>query len=288
MAPHQDRTAELACEVCGRLPEPPKVRLTAATVLAILPLELAVHAAVVTSGLSILAKVLVLTVTATVLAIWVAEPSVTRLLRRWLHGPILRERRRLDAAGSLWRLRTTVRDTPGTLEAITRQLRMLDGNILGVQVQPGTDGVIDDFVVDVPEGTTARDLVEAVEDGGGRDVQVWPTTALALADGPTRALTAAVRVAAAPGELPEAVADLLGAEVVEGAPGAPASYLSGDARRLKVHSHWRGAVVLTRPGQPFTLAESARAHRLAELAEVVEDSRCAGVADTARRPLGSS
>ncbi|WP_454084754.1 amino acid-binding protein [Georgenia sp. Marseille-Q6866] len=277
MDKHGDPTDALACEVCGRLPEPRKARRTAATVVALLPLELAVHAAVVASDLPLLTKVLVLTVTATALAVWVAEPSVTRLLRRWLHGPILRERRRLDAAGSLWRLRTTVRDTPGSLEAITRQLRLLDGNILGVQVQPGTDGAVDEFVVDVPEWITARDLVEAVEDGGGRTVQVWPTTALALVDNPTRALCTALRVAEAPHELPEAVADLLGAEVVDGGPGDPASHLSGDATRIKIHAGWRGAVVLARPGQPFTLAESARAHRLAELAELVDGVRLTGL-----------
>ncbi len=33
------------------------------------------------------AKVLVLTLTATVLVIWVAEPSAARMLRRWLHAP---------------------------------------------------------------------------------------------------------------------------------------------------------------------------------------------------------
>lgn len=283
---HENPTDALACEVCGRLPAPPRARLTAANVLVMLPLELAVHAAVVASGLSLLAKVLVLTVTATSLAIWVAEPSVARLLRRWLHGPILRERRRLDAAGSLWRLRTTVRDTPGTLEAIARQLRMLDGNILGVQVQPGTDGVVDEFVVDVPEEVTARDLTEAVEDGGGRAVQVWPTTALALTDSPTQALCTAIRVAEAPHELPEALADLLGAGVVDGGPGDPTSHLSGDATRLKVHAGWRGAVVLTRPGQPFTLAESARAHRLAELAELVDGVRLTGLGGAAPQANG--
>jgi hypothetical protein len=224
----------------------------------------------VTSHLSLVAKVLVLTMTATSLVIWVAEPSVMRLLRRWLHAPILRERRRLHSAGSLWRLRLTVEDTPGSLEAVTKQLSLLEGNILSVQVQHAGEGAIDEFVIDVPEQITARDLVEAIEDGGGRDPQVWPTTALALVDGPTKALAAAVRVAGSPKDLPEAVADLLGAEVVDGGPGAPTSFLSGDATRLKVHSPWRGAVVLARPGQPFTPAESARAHRLAELAEVIE------------------
>ncbi|WP_152192041.1 amino acid-binding protein [Georgenia satyanarayanai] len=277
MAHHDDRTADLTCEVCGRLPEPRKGRLTAASILALLPVELAVHAAVVGSGLPVLAKVLVLTATATALAVWVAEPSIMRLLRRWLHAPVLREHRRLDSAGSLWRLRTTVRDTPGSLEAVTRQLRLLEGNILSVHVHPGSDGVVDEFVVDVPEWITARDLVEAVEDGGGRDPQVWPTTALALVDSPTRALCTALRVAEAPHELPEAVADLLDAEVVDGGPGDPTSHLSGDATRMKVHAGWRGAVVLARAGQPFTLAESARAHRLAELAELVDGVRLTGL-----------
>src|SRR5699024_7733350 len=84
----------------------------------------------------------------------------------------------------------------------------------------------------------------------GRTVQVWPTTALALVDNPTRALCTALRVAEAPHELPEAVAALLGAEVVDGGPGDPASHLSGDATRIKIHAGWRGAVVLARPGQP--------------------------------------
>src|SRR5690554_4888902 len=97
-----DQTAELACEVCGRLPEPRKGRLTAASIVAVLPVELAVHAAVVASGLPFVTKVLVLTVTATTLAIWVAEPSVMRVLRRWLLAPAVGARRRLSAAGSLW------------------------------------------------------------------------------------------------------------------------------------------------------------------------------------------
>jgi hypothetical protein len=102
---------------------------------------------------------------------------------------------------------------------------------------------------------------------------VWPTTALALVDGQTKALGQALRVAAAPHELPDAVADLLGARVTTGSPGTPTSHLSGAATSLKVHSPWHGAVVLTRPGVPFTPAESARAHRLAELAELVEGTR---------------
>ena len=57
------------------MPEPTKTRLTLANVAVMLPIELLVHAAVVGTHLPYVAKVLVLTLTATVLVIWVAEPS---------------------------------------------------------------------------------------------------------------------------------------------------------------------------------------------------------------------
>ena len=74
-------TADLSCEVCGQMPEPPKTRLTVANVAVMLPIELLVHALVVQTHLPYVAKVLVLTLTATVLVIWVAEPSAARILR---------------------------------------------------------------------------------------------------------------------------------------------------------------------------------------------------------------
>ena len=89
-------SADLSCEVCGQMPEPPKARLTLANILVMLPIELLVHAAVVETHLPYVAQVLVLTLTATVLVIWVAEPSAARMLRSWLHAPALRHRKRLD------------------------------------------------------------------------------------------------------------------------------------------------------------------------------------------------
>ena len=74
---------------------------------------------VVETHLPYVAKVLVLTLTATVLVIWVAEPSAARILRGWLHAPALRHRRKLGAAPALWRARTVLRDEPGSLQGIT-------------------------------------------------------------------------------------------------------------------------------------------------------------------------
>lgn len=276
-------TADLRCDVCGQLPEPPKARLTLANIAVMLPIELLVHAAVVETHLPYVAKVLLLTVTATVLVIWVAEPSAAKVLRRWLHAPALRQRNKLHAAPALWRARTLLRDQPGSLQKITHSLAKLDTNILSIHVHPmdapgrqGTQGaqiVLDEFVLSAPGEVTEQELLKALDDGGGRESHVWPTTALAMADGQTKALSLATRIAGNPNELPHAVAELLSAKVVPNEPENPAPEASAGVERstdiLKIPTAWHGPLVFSRPGEPFTPAESARAHRLAELAEIL-------------------
>ncbi|WP_224092984.1 amino acid-binding protein [Arthrobacter sp. StoSoilB13] len=276
-------TADLRCDVCGQLPEPPKARLTLANIAVMLPIELLVHAAVVETHLPYLAKVLLLTVTATVLVIWVAEPSAAKVLRRWLHAPALRQRHKLHAAPALWRARTLLRDQPGSLQKITQSLARMDTNILSIHVHPmdapgrhGTQGaqiVLDEFVLSAPGEVTEHELLKALDDGGGRESHVWPTTALAMADGQTKALSLATRIAGNPNELPHAVAELLSAKVVPNDPENPAPEASAGVERstdiLKIPTAWHGPLVFSRPGEPFTPAESARAHRLAELAEIL-------------------
>lgn len=238
-----------------------------ATIAAMLPIELLVHALVLEAHLPFAAKALVLTLTATTLAVWVAEPSAARLLRRWLHAPALRHRKRLAAAPALWRARTVLRDQPGALQRITRALARLDTNILSIHVHPVPGGVLDEFVLSAPGRVGERELLGALLDGGGRTPHVWPTTALAMADGQTRALSLAARIAAAPDELPLAVAELLHARIVPPSDGG--SKGPDDGTRLKIPTAWEGPITFSRPGEPFTPAESARAHRLAELAETM-------------------
>lgn len=92
-----------------------------------------------------------------------------------------------------------------------------------------------------------------------------PRTALAQADGQTKAVSLTARIAANPDELPLAAAELLSAQVIH-----PTTTIARDNRNtLKIPSS-RGPVLLSRPTEPFTPAESARAHRLAELAETLE------------------
>ncbi|MDQ0799243.1 amino acid-binding protein [Arthrobacter sp. SLBN-112] len=264
--PHNTPAADLSCEVCGRMPEPHKARLTVANVAVMLPIELLVHALVVETHLPYVAKVLVLTFTATVLVIWVAEPSAARILRSWLHAPALRHRRQLAAAPALWRARTLLADHPGSLQRMTQALARLEANILGLHVHPVPDGVLDEFVLSVPGEVGERELLAALHDGGGSHSHVWPTTSLAMADGQTKALSLAARIAARLDELPLAVAELLHAQIVPPQDGGAAA---DDGTRLKIPTAWHGPITFSRPGEPFTPAESARAHRLAELAETL-------------------
>jgi hypothetical protein len=271
--------SELSCDVCGQMPEPTKARLTLANIAVMLPIELLVHAAVVGTHLPYLAKVLVLTLTATVLVIWVAEPSAARMLRGWLHAPALRHRKKLGDAPALWRARTVLKDRPGSLQKLTHSLARLDTNILSIHVHPVAGGVLDEFVLSAPGDLSEGELLRALREGGGREPQAWPTTALAMADGQTGALSLAARIAGNPEELPLAVAELLHARIVP-APHA-GTVLAEDAATdspagegthgtlLRIPTAWHGPITFSRPGEPFTPAESARAHRLAELAEII-------------------
>jgi hypothetical protein len=267
-------TSELSCEVCGQMPEPTKARLTLANIAVMLPIELLVHAAVVETHLPYVAKVLVLTLTATILVIWVAEPSAARMLRRWLHAPALRHRSRLVAAPALWRARTVLKDRPGSLQKITQSLARLDTNILSIHVHPVAGGVLDEFVLSAPGELREGELLRALREGGGGGSHVWPTTALAMADGQTGALSLAARIAANPDELPLAVAELLHARIVpsEGSDNRQGT-LAVDGTMLRIPTAWHGPITFVRPGEPFTPAESARAHRLAELAEILAHRR---------------
>lgn len=249
------------------MPEPAKTRLTLANVAVMLPIELLVHAAVVDTELPYVAKVLVLAVTATILVIWVAEPSAARILRGWLHAPAIRHRKRLAAAPALWRARTVLQDQPGSLQKVTRALARLDVNILGIHVHPVPGGVLDELVLSAPGHLSEHQLLGALHDGGGASPRVWPTTALAMADGQTGALSLAARIADAPDELPLAVAELLRARIVP--PSEAFAKAPDDGTRLKIPTAWHGPITFARPGEPFTPAESARAHRLAELAEIL-------------------
>ena len=263
-------TSRLACEACGRLPHPRKLRLALAKLTAVFPIELLLHALVIYFDLSYPLTVTLLAVTTTVLVIWVVEPSAMHLLTRWLHAPALHARARLHGAESLWRIRITHGDQPGSLAAITPELAALRATILERRIHHQAKGARNEIVVGAAEHVREEDLLGAIERGGGVDVELWRTTALALVDGQTKALTLAARVAVSPDELPRAVAEMLNAQIVtdpnliQDRPGGPSA---DDGSILQIPSPWSGLFVFSRPNEPFTRAENCRANRLAQIAE---------------------
>src|SRR6185436_2707898 len=141
-------TSALACEVCGRLPHPRKVRLALAKLTAVFPIELLLHAVVVYFHMSFALTVTLLAVTTTVLVIWVVEPSAMRLLARWLHAPALHSRARIHGAESLWRIRVSHEDHLGSLAAITPELAALRATILERRVHRLSQEAPDEIVVE--------------------------------------------------------------------------------------------------------------------------------------------
>jgi hypothetical protein len=263
-------TSGLACEVCGRLPHPRKLRLTLARLTAVFPIELLLHALVIYVHTSYALTVTILAITTTVLVIWVVEPSAMRLLTRWLHAPAVHAQERLHEADSLWRIRVTLDDEPGSLEAIAHEMAALRATILDLQVHPLVDGARDEIVVGAAEHLREEDLLRAIQRGGGLDVHVWQTTVLALVDGQTKALTLAARVAVNPEELPLAVAEMLNAQVVTDhlrLTHRCSAREVDDGTTLRIPSPWNALFVFSRTNEPFTPAESARANRLAQIAE---------------------
>ena len=192
----------LACPACGRVPHPHRARGALAKLLAAFPLELALHALVLWLHPPLLVAVLTLAVTTTVLVIWVVEPSTMRLLAPWLHAPALRAQAELHDAESLWRMRVTLRDEPGALRSLTHELAALGASVLDLSVHPLTSGVRDEIVVSAPPGLVDTDLARAAAAGGASDIRLWPTTAMTLVDGTTKALALASHVALAPEDLP--------------------------------------------------------------------------------------
>jgi GNAT superfamily N-acetyltransferase len=166
------------------------------------------------------------------------------------------------------RIRTTVDERPGRLASLAAAIAAKGGNILGLSVHPDADGTVDEFVADIPASTDSVRL--ALEQAGGRRVQVVPATAHELTDEPTRVLLLAARLRAVPWRLPEVLAELLRADDARWVYGAEMSDLP-DPTLLTVPVAPRRAVRLRRAGLPFTLTEAARAAALVRLAQPPAD-----------------
>jgi GNAT superfamily N-acetyltransferase len=179
------------------------------------------------------------------------------------------------AATSLWRMRTTVRDEPGSLAALCATFAEHGVDILTLQTHPLTHGVIDEFLLRSPAAFGAKELTREIAAAGGSDTWIERADAHDLVDTPTRVLGLATRTALDAAELPLALRQLLGRCTIHSGPPAPASgqgpvtsvpvegVLEGTSMRLSEPNG--GTISVDRPYLPFTPTEFARARALVEL-----------------------
>ncbi|WP_327131181.1 GNAT family N-acetyltransferase [Streptomyces sp. NBC_01343] len=181
------------------------------------------------------------------------------------------------ATTSLWRMRTTVRDEPGSLAAICSALARHEVDILTLQTHPLPEGgTVDEFLLRAPQRLAAADLSRAIAGSGGRSTWIERADAHDLVDTPTRVLGLATRTALDAAELPLALRQLLGRCTIHS---IPATTLSGrpnagadapvegvlEATVMRLRDPSGGAITVERPYLPFTPTEFARARALVEL-----------------------
>ncbi|MHC3472230.1 GNAT family N-acetyltransferase [Streptomyces sp. 7R007] len=176
---------------------------------------------------------------------------------------------------TLWRMRTTVRDEPGSLAALCTALAGLRVDILSLQTHPLAEGTVDEFLLRAPGDLTATELTEVVREAGGVDTWLERADAHDLVDAPTRVLGLAARTALDAAELPLALRQLLGRCTIRQQPAAPVragrppqgvpveGVLEDTVMRLRAPEG--GVISVERPYLPFTPTEFARARALVEL-----------------------
>ncbi|MFJ9640825.1 GNAT family N-acetyltransferase [Streptomyces sp. NPDC101178] len=185
----------------------------------------------------------------------------------------------IDGAGAgetvLWRLRTTVRDTPGSLAALCLVLARLRIDILTLQTHPLADGTVDEFLLRAPAALPARELTRQIEAAGGTSTWIERADTHDLVDTPTRVLSLATRTALDAAELPLALRQLLGrctihslpAVSITGRPTGQSAPVEGvlEETVMRLRDPSGGVISVERLHLPFTPTEFARARALVEL-----------------------
>jgi hypothetical protein len=178
-----------------------------------------------------------------------------------------------SSVGVFWRLRTEVDNTPGRLAVLAGALAAAGANIQALGVHPAPTGVIDEFLIEASEDTSAERICAAVNAVGGRNTHAVPADVFALLDAPTYALELASRLVRNHDALGAVLTDLLDADsVTVGAadPGAPGA--RADGTTLMLQSSDGTTCTAVRPYMPFTATELARARALLELMATCSES----------------
>ncbi|MET9433117.1 GNAT family N-acetyltransferase [Streptomyces sp. NPDC006551] len=175
----------------------------------------------------------------------------------------------------LWRMRTTVRDTPGSLAALCTALARHGVDILTLQTHPLAEGTVDEFLLRAPATLQAGHLTREIAAAGGSGTWIERADAHDLVDTPTRLLGLATRTALDAAELPLALRQLLGrctihslpAVSLTGRPTGESAPVEGvlEETVMRLRDPGGGAITIERPYLPFTPTEFARARALVEL-----------------------
>ncbi|MFD4631004.1 GNAT family N-acetyltransferase [Streptomyces sp. NPDC058284] len=193
-------------------------------------------------------------------------------------------------ATTLWRMRTTVRDEPGSLAALCVTFAERGVDILSLQAHPLAEGTVDEFLLRAPAELSGTEITRSIARAGGAGTWIERADAHDLVDAPTRILGLATRTALDAAELPLALRQLLGRCTIRSLPAAsrPAASRSADARSgpredgaaakeaapvdgvlegtvLRLNGPDGETITVERPYLPFTPTEFARARALVEL-----------------------
>jgi GNAT superfamily N-acetyltransferase len=177
-------------------------------------------------------------------------------------------------ASTLWRMRTTVKDEPGSLAALCAALAGHRVDILSLQTHPLAEGTVDEFLLRAPGDVEAAAITRAIALAGGTGTWIERADAHDLVDAPTRVLGLAARTALDAAELPLALRQLLGRCTIRqspagrGAETVPAEGTFEDTV-LRLRAPEGGVITVERPHLPFTPTEFARARALVELDAVL-------------------
>lgn len=181
----------------------------------------------------------------------------------------------VTGASALWRMRTTVRDEPGSLAALCTALAGRRVDILSLQAHPLGDGTVDEFLLRAPGALAATEIARAVSLAGGTSTWIERADAHDLVDAPTRVLGLAARTALDAAELPLALRQLLGRCTIRSLPAKPVGGGRGpepvpvegvlEDTVMRLRAPEGGVLTVERPYLPFTPTEFARARALVEL-----------------------
>lgn len=181
----------------------------------------------------------------------------------------------LDTGASvLWRMRTTVKDEPGSLAALCIALAERHIDILSLQTHPLARGTVDEFLLRAPGDLGAAEISGSVSGAGGAGTWIERADAHDLVDAPTRVLGLATRTALDRAELPLALRQLLGRCTIRSLPGGDQPARAGVPVEgaleetdtvMRLRAPEGGVITVERPYLPFTPTEFARARALVEL-----------------------